>query len=79
MTAIARTPRPKNEQVPGSAQLEGPDAADEHVADEDVEEPPEPVHRRGWESLAGRRGERALEGMARDPVDEVRDSVREEV
>src|ERR1700734_2408447 len=46
--------------VPRVAELELADAADEYVADDKVEEPPEHVHRRRRKALTRRVGERAL-------------------
>src|SRR5664279_32300 len=67
---------PEGEHVPGLAQLEAPDAADEQVSHGEVEESPQDVDRGGREAFPGRRCERALERVSRDSVAEMRERVR---
>jgi hypothetical protein len=58
--------------------VEAADADDEQISDDEIEEAPEGVDRRGGKALTGRLGERGLEGMAGDSVTEMRDCVGEE-
>jgi len=64
--------------VPGLAQLEVPDLAHKQIADSKVEEAPQDIDCRGRQPYPGRGREGTLEGMARDPIAEMRQRVREE-
>jgi hypothetical protein len=58
-------------------QIEAADAADEQISDSSIKEPPCDIDRRGGQAYAGGRCEWALEGMSRDSVAEMRQSIRE--
>ena len=70
--------RPEDQHVPSLAQIETADTADKQVADGKVEESPKDIDHRGRQSYSGWRCEGALEGMAGDPIAEMRQGVREE-
>jgi hypothetical protein len=54
------------------------DAADEDIADDDIEKAPEDVDGRRREALSRRLGEGALKRPARHAADDMRDCVRKE-
>lgn len=56
--------RSEDEDVPGRAQIEAADAAEEQVGDSKVEQAPLDIHDRGREADPGWRGEGTLEGMS---------------
>ena len=60
------------------AQIEFADPADQQVPDGKVEEAPQDIDPRGGQAFPGRRREGTLEGMARDPIAEMGQSIREE-
>src|SRR5208283_1985275 len=70
--------RPEDKDVPGLAQFEVPDPAHKQIADSKVEDAPHDVDRRGRQPYPGRGREGTLEGMARDPIAKMRQSVRKE-
>ena len=70
--------RSEDKDVPGLAQFEVPDPAHKQIADSKVEQAPQDIDRRGRQSYAGRGREGALKGMARDPIAEMGQRVREE-
>src|ERR1019366_10801289 len=70
--------RPEDEHVLGLAQIETADTADEQVADSQIEKAPQDIDRRGRQPFPRRVRERTLEGMARNPIAEMRQGVREE-
>ena len=70
--------RPEDKDVPGLVQVEVPDPAHQQIADSKVEEAPQDIDRRGRQPDTGRGREGTLEGMARDPIAEMGQRVREE-
>jgi hypothetical protein len=60
------------------AQFEVPNPAHQQIADSKVEEPPQNIDRRRRQPYSRRGGEGTLEGMARDPITEVGERVRDE-
>ncbi len=69
----AERPTPSATTSLGVPQFEIADAADEDIADDDIEKSPEHVDGRRGEPLPRRLGERALERLAHHAADEMRD------
>src|SRR5208282_1170836 len=68
----------EDEDGAGLAQVEIADAADEEIADGEVEKAPEDVDRRGGQAFAGWMGKGTLERAARDAIEEMGQAVGEE-
>jgi hypothetical protein len=69
--------RPENKNVPGLAQIEAADATDKQIADDEIKETPRDIDYRGGQAFPGRRCKRTLEGMPRDSIAEMGQSIRE--